>query len=153
MLEQVEAQRTLLPFERLTLEKTPDRTCGPLQTQAHARATLMAGLVAAGDPSWSRLFLKDWTMWKGAISKELQPGKESGESFNRDPTPEQCVEECAVLFLRRKEQQGCDELTTTLILLLLHCCGGGRGEKNSSEVVPGEIGELRGRCSEIWVYF
>lgn len=34
----------------------------------------------------------------GAVSKELQPGKESGGSYRRDPTQEQCVEGCVQSF-------------------------------------------------------
>ncbi|PKU41795.1 hypothetical protein llap_7896 [Limosa lapponica baueri] len=53
-----------------TLEQV-DMPCSPW-IEAHTGAVLLSGPVTVqGDPCWSRLFLKDCTLWKGTMLEKL----------------------------------------------------------------------------------
>ena len=60
-LEHVDAQRRLQPHGEPALERGPHKTCGPMETGAHAEADLLVGLVTP------------WGTHAGAVREELQP--------------------------------------------------------------------------------
>jgi len=89
------------------LEQAPARTYGPMERGAHAGAGLLAGLVTpwgdlqtrgersphqsrfvgracdpVGDPHWSSLFLKDYTLWKGPMLGQFVKSCSPWEGLN-----------------------------------------------------------------------
>jgi len=47
--EQVDAQRKLWPHGRPAMKQAPGRTCRPVESEAHAGASLLAGLLTQWD--------------------------------------------------------------------------------------------------------
>ncbi|OPJ66951.1 hypothetical protein AV530_016904 [Patagioenas fasciata monilis] len=58
-------------YAKSELEQTPDRTVDPMKRSSCWRRLSGRICNTTGDPCWSSLFLKDWTLWKGTMLEQF----------------------------------------------------------------------------------